>query len=79
MTLVCNTSHPIVNNSNIPVRWLKNGNITNMREYSLTIINASEKDVANYTCIAKVSGVENSASIQLKLAREFNYQIYYIS
>lgn len=78
MTLVCNTSHPIVNNSNIPVRWLKDGRNIVLREHNLTIINASEKDVANYTCIAEVSGVENSASIQLNLAREFNYQVYII-
>ena len=77
MTLVCNTSHP-VNNSNISVRWLKDGQNMGLGKHNLTIINASEKDVANYTCIAEVSGVENNASIQLKVAREFNYQIYII-
>ena len=76
--MICNTSHPIVNKNNIHVRWLKNGK--NMRDHNLTIseliINASEQDIANYTCIAEVDGVKNSASRQLEVPRESNYQKY---
>ena len=79
--MICNTSHPIVDKSNIHVRWLKNGE--QLRDHDLAmnntlVINASEQDVANYTCIAEVDGVENRASIRLEVSRESNYQVYII-
>lgn len=80
--MICKTSHPIVNKNNIHVRWLKSGENMRLREHNLTInrliIDASEQDIANYTCIAEVDGVENNASRQLEVPRESNYQIYII-